>query len=288
MGYVKIDSFPAEYEADRAILSDFYRQCGDCTDLIFDLTDNSGGSEAYWEELLVAPHIDEPLSSEHLALVRHSRNNAPYLDQVFPAECLLPLNQLPSLPHLEPGDLDLATHFVRVCHRVEPADQPSPLPGPHLGPGRRVRLLRLRILRPLLPTDRFCHAGGQCHQRRRHQDRPGLSPAAQQRDLGPVHPLYSASIPTGAATRSWAPSQTSSLPQASLLSYHRSPGHLSGLSHLSPSASRAGDMIALASPPSSYKTHLFFNRSPHCTGILTWNPRRKDVDPCKSKSKISL
>lgn len=120
VGYVKIDSFPAEYEADRAILSDFYRQCGDCTDLIFDLTDNSGGSEAYWEELLVAPHIDEPLSSEHLALVRHSRNNAPYLDQVFPAECLLPLNQLPSLPHLEPGDLDLATHFVRVCHRVEP------------------------------------------------------------------------------------------------------------------------------------------------------------------------
>ena len=105
VGYVKIDSFPAEYEADRAILSDFYRQCGDCTDLIFDLTDNSGGSEAYWEELLVAPHIDEPLSSEHLALVRHSRNNAPYLDQVFPAECLLPLNQLPSLPHLEPGDL---------------------------------------------------------------------------------------------------------------------------------------------------------------------------------------
>ena len=40
-----------------------------------------------------------------------------------------PLNQLPSLPHLEPGDLDLATHFVRVCHRVEPADQPSPFRG---------------------------------------------------------------------------------------------------------------------------------------------------------------
>lgn len=121
--------FPPSTRPDRAILSDFYRQCGDCTDLIFDLTDNSGGSEAYWEELLVAPHIDEPLSSEHLALVRHSRNNAPYLDQVFPAECLLPLNQLPSLPHLEPGDLDLATHFVRVCHRVEPADQPSPFRG---------------------------------------------------------------------------------------------------------------------------------------------------------------
>ncbi len=60
MGYVKIDSFPAEYEADRAILSDFYRQCGDRPDLIFDLTDNSGGSEAYWEELLVAPPLMSP------------------------------------------------------------------------------------------------------------------------------------------------------------------------------------------------------------------------------------
>lgn len=129
VGYVKIDSFPAEYEADRAILSDFYRQCGDCTDLIFDLTDNSGGSEAYWEELLVSPHIDKPLTSEHLALVRRSGSNTPYLDQVFPAQSLLPLNQLPSLPHLEPEDLELATHFVRVRHRVEPADQPSPFQG---------------------------------------------------------------------------------------------------------------------------------------------------------------
>ena len=239
VGYVKIDSFPAEYEADRAILSDFYRQCGDCTDLIFDLTDNSGGSEAYWEELLVAPHIDEPLSSEHLALVRHSRNNAPYLDQVFPAECLLPLNQLPSLPHLEPGDLDLATHFVRVCHRVEPADRAQPLPGPHLGPGRRVRLLRLRILRPLLPTDRFCHAGGQCHQRRRHRDRPGLSPAAQQRDLGPVHPCIRPQSRREQQRGAGHPPRPPLSPRRAS-SYHRSPGHLSGLSHLSPSASRAG------------------------------------------------
>ena len=81
-----------------------------------------------WADILERKETREKYRSL-LALVRHSRNNAPYLDQVFPAECLLPLNQLPSLPHLEPGDLDLATHFVRVCHRVEPADQPSPFRG---------------------------------------------------------------------------------------------------------------------------------------------------------------
>jgi len=64
VGYVKIDSFPAEYEdsyaTDRAALTDFYRQAADCTDLIIDLTDNSGGSEVYWQQLLAAPPPDRP------------------------------------------------------------------------------------------------------------------------------------------------------------------------------------------------------------------------------------
>ena len=43
------------YATDRAALTDFYRQAADCTDLIIDLTDNSGGSEVYWQQLLAAP-----------------------------------------------------------------------------------------------------------------------------------------------------------------------------------------------------------------------------------------
>ena len=76
-GYLKIDRFPADYTSDAAALEAFYLQCAGCTDLILDLTDNSGGSELYWEQLLVAPHIDHPLSSRHLALVRRSANNNP-------------------------------------------------------------------------------------------------------------------------------------------------------------------------------------------------------------------
>ena len=55
-GYLKIDRFPADYASDAAALEAFYLQCAGCTDLILDLTDNSGGSELYWEQLLVAPH----------------------------------------------------------------------------------------------------------------------------------------------------------------------------------------------------------------------------------------
>ena len=42
-GYLKIDRFPADYTSDAAALEAFYLQCAGCTDLILDLTDNSGG-----------------------------------------------------------------------------------------------------------------------------------------------------------------------------------------------------------------------------------------------------
>ena len=55
-GYLKIDRFPADYTSDAAALEAFTLQCAGCTDLILDLTDNSGGSELYWEQLRWPPH----------------------------------------------------------------------------------------------------------------------------------------------------------------------------------------------------------------------------------------
>ena len=105
VGYVKIDSFPAEYEdsyaTDRAALTDFYRQAADCTDLIIDLTDNSGGSEVYWQQLLAAPLTDRPLSCTNYALLAESDNNRPYIQEVFSPEELHPIADLPDLPKLE-------------------------------------------------------------------------------------------------------------------------------------------------------------------------------------------
>ena len=105
VGYVKIDSFPAEYEdsyaTDRAALTDFYRQAADCTDLIIDLTDNSGGSEVYWQQLLAAPLTDRPLSCTNYALLAESGNNRPYIQEVFSPEELHTIADLPDLPKLE-------------------------------------------------------------------------------------------------------------------------------------------------------------------------------------------
>ena len=128
-GYLKIDRFPADYTSDAAALEAFYLQCAGCTDLILDLTDNSGGSELYWEQLLVAPHIDHPLSSRHLALVRRSANNNPYLDEAFSPSAFRPLSTLPELPGLDAADRALATDVLTVSHTVEPAAKPSPFRG---------------------------------------------------------------------------------------------------------------------------------------------------------------
>lgn len=133
MGYVKIDSFPAEYEdsyaTDRAALTDFYRQAADCTDLIIDLTDNSGGSEVYWQQLLAAPLTDRPLSCTNYALLAESGNNRPYIQEVFSPEELHPIADLPDLPKLERDGIQAATHFVESTLSVEPAAERAPFHG---------------------------------------------------------------------------------------------------------------------------------------------------------------
>ena len=133
VGYVKIDSFLAEsedgYTADRAALWDFYRQAADCTDLIIDLTDNSGGSELYWQQLLAVPLTDRPLSCTHYALLADSDNNRPYIQDAFSPEELHPISELPDLPKLERDGIQAATHFVESSLSVEPAAERAPFRG---------------------------------------------------------------------------------------------------------------------------------------------------------------
>lgn len=183
VGYVKIDSFPAEYEdsytTDRAALTDFYRQAADCTDLIIDLTDNSGGSEVYWQQLLAAPLTDRPLSCTNYALLAESGNNRPYIRRCSPGG---------AAPHRGPAGSAQAgagrnpgRHPLCGEHPLCGASgQSGPLPRPHLGAGGASGLLRQRVLRRVLPGDRLRHPGGQSHRRRRHRGSGSSLPAAAQ------------------------------------------------------------------------------------------------------------
>ncbi len=125
VAYLKVDSFLTDYDpnyqTEAQAIRDFYNAAGDCTDLIIDLTDNSGGSELYWQNLLVSPLIDAPLSCTNYALLADSENNRPYIENVFAPEDLHPIAELPDLPKLNRDGLEAATHFVESTLRVEPA-----------------------------------------------------------------------------------------------------------------------------------------------------------------------
>lgn len=127
IAYLKVDRFLADYDPDyqkeAQAIRDFYNAAGGCTDLILDLTDNSGGSERYWQNLLAAPLADQPLSCTNYALLASSENNRPYIDNVFAPEDLHPIAELPDLPKLERQGLEAATHFVESTLRVEPAEE---------------------------------------------------------------------------------------------------------------------------------------------------------------------
>ena len=133
VGYLKIDSFPAPFEPqfqeDQESLLNFYKTAADCTDLIIDLTDNSGGSELYWQQLLAAPLTDRPLSCTNYALLADSENNHPYIEDVFSPDELHPISELPDLPNLEQDGIQAATHFVESTLSVEPAVERAPFHG---------------------------------------------------------------------------------------------------------------------------------------------------------------
>lgn len=129
IAYVKIDGFPADYAADQAALFAFYERAAGCTDLIIDLTENPGGSELYWEELIVAPHIEQPLSCENYALLAKTEQTLPYIQAALADTELYPIAELPTLPQFRKEGTEAATHFIKSRLAVEPSAYRSPFHG---------------------------------------------------------------------------------------------------------------------------------------------------------------
>lgn len=119
IAYLKIDSFDG-IDEDRATVSAFLEQARGCDHLILDITQNGGGSDEYWMQLLAAPLAKEPLSSTNYALIRDSENTSGYLEEAFRDDELHPIDHLPNLPQLKPKDRSLATRFVENTISVEP------------------------------------------------------------------------------------------------------------------------------------------------------------------------
>jgi len=78
--YIKIDSFElANYQKDETFLIDFFDGLDNISNLIIDLRGNSGGSDLYWQDLIVKPNAKTFLTSERYYFYNLSNTNQDYI-----------------------------------------------------------------------------------------------------------------------------------------------------------------------------------------------------------------
>lgn len=118
--YLKINSFLSVNEKlDREKLELFYKDIVDYDNLIIDIRDNSGGSDLYWERLIVAPNINKQLSFNRYALVKMNDTIKPFIETRFTTDKIKPISELPNMSELNKDDVKEMTHFVKTTSTVE-------------------------------------------------------------------------------------------------------------------------------------------------------------------------
>lgn len=119
--YIRIDSFElTNYQKDKETLEAFFAQVTDLPNLIIDLRSNSGGSDLYWQDLIVKPNAKEKLTSERLFLFNKSELADPYVSALG-----IGANEISTLP--EPLRAQYGgrfTHYVKDVEIFEAAENP--------------------------------------------------------------------------------------------------------------------------------------------------------------------
>ena len=126
IAYIKIVSFDmAGYEQDKKVLFDFYGQVKDYPHVIFDLTENGGGGMSYFDDLIAAPNIDSPLSTDVYMFMKAGEYNGNFID----LSNFLPISEAPSLPRMNPDDLAEFDLYVPITYQIEPLSKEKMLQG---------------------------------------------------------------------------------------------------------------------------------------------------------------
>ncbi|MCM1992245.1 S41 family peptidase [Oceanirhabdus seepicola] len=121
VAYVNIKSFQfSNIKSDKEKLFKFYDEVSNCPNLIIDLRENSGGSDYYWKELIVAPNIKEEIAYNHYSLLKLSENNRPYLEGVYNEEDIQPISKLPNFKNINPEDVASMSNFVKDEYVISP------------------------------------------------------------------------------------------------------------------------------------------------------------------------
>lgn len=80
VAYIKIPDFQlVNYETDKIKLTEFWKDAAGTSNLIIDIRGNSGGSDKYWEDLMVKPNAKETLVSERYFLYNENEMTREYI-----------------------------------------------------------------------------------------------------------------------------------------------------------------------------------------------------------------
>ena len=111
--YIEIKSFRFEnIENDRLKLQKFFEMIREYPNLIIDIRENSGGSDKYWQELIVSPNLSEAKTSKRYYLIRQSNLTNPFLEAKFDNDSILPIETLPNFDNMNKENLSLFSHYV--------------------------------------------------------------------------------------------------------------------------------------------------------------------------------
>lgn len=113
IAYIKVKTFRFDnIETDRLKLEKFFEKIREYPNLIIDITDNSGGSDKYWQELIVSPNLSEKKTSKRYYLIRQRDITTPFLEARFDENSIFPISTLPEFDGLNKENLSLFSHYV--------------------------------------------------------------------------------------------------------------------------------------------------------------------------------
>ncbi len=122
IAYIKVKTFRFDnIETDRLKLEKFFEKIREYPNLIIDITDNSGGSDKYWQELIVSPNLSEKKTSKRYYLIRQRDITTPFLEARFDENSIFPISTLPEFDGLNKENLSLFSHYVIDEETIHPS-----------------------------------------------------------------------------------------------------------------------------------------------------------------------
>lgn len=130
IAYIKINSFKIEcYENDKKAIFDFYDKISGCSNLIIDIRENRGGSDLYWQDLIVKPNIDSVYTSENFYLFKYSSQTKSYINSCFVEDEILSIEKLPRLENINEQDLKDMDYYINNRYTISPINSEKTFKG---------------------------------------------------------------------------------------------------------------------------------------------------------------